>query len=426
LLMNICVLGLDQSFIRFFNEPPKPLDKNSLFGACFGISTLAMVVFGVVGSVFFPQQILKIFFTQPLDNIYVALLFLNAFMSMIGRYINISYRMEGSISLYTLESVLMQFFSKMFYLVAIFFDPTFKNLVLFTLLGMALFSGVFLFANRTKVSFSPAIIFSKANRQLLPYGLALAPTAVMLWLNSLFSKVYVSKTIGDAQTGVFSMVSLISNVVAIIQAGFSTFWSAFIYANYRQEQEKIKQVHDYLTFLMVEFFCVLVAFEDIIFIVLGPNYRQGIEIFPIMLLVPIFLIISETTVYGISIAKKPIYDTIGIGLSVVSNIGFCYLLAPQYKLYGVCLGLSLSNIVMFLFRTFVAQRFYASIPSVKRTTLVIVLLLLLTGAGTVFAHNFLLKLAASALCAALYLFIYRHQMKNALDLGKDLLKGFKK
>ncbi|MEG2928807.1 MAG: hypothetical protein RR846_04580, partial [Oscillospiraceae bacterium] len=43
LLMNICVLGLDQSFIRFFNEPPKPLDKNSLFGACFGISTLAMV-----------------------------------------------------------------------------------------------------------------------------------------------------------------------------------------------------------------------------------------------------------------------------------------------------------------------------------------------------------------------------------------------
>ncbi|MEG0091658.1 MAG: hypothetical protein RSA20_07545 [Oscillospiraceae bacterium] len=129
-------------------------------------------------------------------------------------------------------------------------------------------------------------------------------------------------------------------------------------------------MHDYLTFLMVEFFCVLVAFEDIIFIVLGPNYRQGIEIFPIMLLVPIFLIISETTVYGISIAKKPIYDTIGIGLSVVSNIGFCYLLAPQYKLYGVCLGLSLSNIVMFLFRTFVAQRFYASIPSVKRTTLV--------------------------------------------------------
>ncbi|MEG1800905.1 MAG: hypothetical protein RR273_02915, partial [Oscillospiraceae bacterium] len=259
LFMNICILGLDQSFIRFFNEPPQPLDKNSLFGACFGISTLAMVVFGVVGSVFFPQQILKIFFTQPLDNIYVALLFLNAFMSMIGRYINISYRMEGSISLYTLESVLMQFFSKMFYLIAIFFDPSFKNLVFFTLLGMALFSGVFLFSNREKVSFSPSVLFSQANLQLLPYGLALAPTAVMLWLNSLFSKVYISKTIGDAQTGVFSMVSLISNVVAIIQAGFSTFWSAFIYANYKQEQEKIKQVHDYLTFLMVEFFCFLVA-----------------------------------------------------------------------------------------------------------------------------------------------------------------------
>ena len=27
LIMNICILGLDQSFMRFFNEPPEPLDK---------------------------------------------------------------------------------------------------------------------------------------------------------------------------------------------------------------------------------------------------------------------------------------------------------------------------------------------------------------------------------------------------------------
>ncbi|MEG1801734.1 MAG: polysaccharide biosynthesis C-terminal domain-containing protein, partial [Oscillospiraceae bacterium] len=174
-----------------------------------------------------------------------------------------------------------------------------------------------------------------------------------------------------------------------------------------------------------EFFCFLVAFEDIIFIVLGPRYRQGIEIFPIMLLVPIFLIISETTVYGISIAKKPIYDTIGIGISVVSNIGFCWLLAPRYELYGVCLALSLSNILMFLFRTFVAQRFYPSIPSVKRTALVLCLMLLLTGAATLWAHNFALKLLASVVCAAAYFIIYKQQLKNALSMAQDLLKDFK-
>lgn len=421
LIMNICILGLDQSFIRFFNEPPKPLDKHRLFGACFGISTLAMLCIFIIAFIFFPQKLLGVFFTFPLDNIYVVLLFLNAFMAMIGRYVNILYRMDGSIKLYTLESVLMQFFSKLFYLIAVLFDPTFENLVFFTLIGMAMFSGVFLFANRKSVTISPAVIFSKANKSLMPYGLALAPTAVMLWLNSLFSKVYITKTVGDAQLGVFSMVSLISNVVAIIQAGFATFWSAFIYANYKTEQEKIKQVHDYLTFLIVEFFCLLIAFEDAIFIVLGPNYKSGIEIFPIMLLVPVFLIISETTVYGISIAKKPVYDTVGIGISVVSNIAFCFLLAPKYQIYGVCLALALSNVAMFIFRTVIAQKFYCSIPSVKKTALVILILFILTALGTLWAHNFTAKLVASIVCGAAYLIIYRKELKNALGMAKELL-----
>ena len=96
LFMNICILGLDQSFIRFFNEPPEPLDKQHLFGACFGLSAVALAVTCLVSCIFFPQQVLGIFFSRPLDNIYLALLFLNAFMSMIGRYINILYRMDGN------------------------------------------------------------------------------------------------------------------------------------------------------------------------------------------------------------------------------------------------------------------------------------------------------------------------------------------
>ena len=220
LFMNICILGLDQSFIRFFNEPPHPLDKTGLFGACFGLSATVLAITCLISCVFFPQQVLSIFFTDPLDNIYLAMLFLNAFMATIGRYMNIMYRMEGNIKLYTLESVAMQFFSKMFYLVAVFINPSFENMVLWAVGGMCIFAFVFLWPNRKWVSFSPKILFSQANRQLMPYGLALAPTAIMLWLNSLFSKVYISKTIGNGPAGVFSMVSLLSNVVAIIQASW--------------------------------------------------------------------------------------------------------------------------------------------------------------------------------------------------------------
>ena len=424
LFMNICILGLDQPFIRFFNEPPHPLDKQSLFGACFGLSTLVLAATCVISCVFFPQQVLNIFFTDPKADIYLALLFLNALMAMVGRYLNIMYRMEGSIKLYTLESVAMQFFSKMFYLVAVFLGATFENMVLWFTVGMVLFAFIFLWPNRSWVTFAPSVLFSKANRQLMPYGLALAPTAIMLWVNSLFSKVYIAKTIGNGPAGVFSMVSLLSNVVAIIQAGFATFWSAFIYANYKTEQEKIKQVHDYLTFIIVEFLCVLLAFEDVIFFFLGPEYRSGMAVFPIMLLVPVFLIIAETTVYGISIAKKPIHDTIGIGLSVVCNILFCILLAPSFGLYGVCIALAGSNIVMFLYRTIIAQKLYCSIVSYKRTTLVCLIMFALVFAACMLNTNFVAKLGVSLMGMVVYIIIYRKQLISAIALAKEIIGGF--
>ncbi|MBQ5782233.1 MAG: lipopolysaccharide biosynthesis protein [Oscillospiraceae bacterium] len=426
LIMNICILGLDQSFMRFFNEPPQPLDKKGLLGNCFGISSICLVVTCLVCFVLCPQQLLGLFFTEKFPSVYVLYLFVNAFMAMVGRYVNLVYRMAGNIKLYTLESVLMQFFTKVFFVLGVFFSTDLDFLIIFTVCGMSAFGLVFLFVVRQDITLSPKVLFTKANRQILPYGLALMPTAVMLWLNSLFSKVYISKTIGNEQAGVFSMVSTISNVVAIIQAGFATFWSAFIYANYKTEQEKIKQVHDYLTFVIVEFFCVLVIFEDIIFFILGSEYAQGIEVFPIMVLVPVFLIISETTVYGISIAKKPVYDTIGIGLSVVTNIGFCVLLAPSFGLYGVCVALCLSNLIMFLFRTVIAQKLYCSIPSAKRTTVVCSLLFVIAFFGTVWAHNFVLKAVAGAMGMVVYLFIYHSQLKSAIVLGKEVLGKYLK
>ncbi len=426
LIMNICMLGLDNSFIRFFNEPAEPLDRFSLFSACLGLSSVSLIITGTASYLFFPEMIIDIFFSFNLGSVYVILLFFNAFMNMIARYINILYRMQGSIRLYTLQSVLMQFFSKVFFLFGAIFSAEFSNLVLWAVLGSTAFSLFFLFSVRGNLNFKKEIVFSKANKQIIPYGIAIAPTAVMLWLNSLYSKVYIDGTLGSDLTGVFSMVSLLSNVIAIIQAGFATFWSAYIYANYKTEQEKIKQVHDYLTLLILIFFCFLIAFEDVIFLFLSPSYRVGMSIFPIMVLVPVFLIISETTVYGIAIAKKPIFDTIGIGLSVVFNIGLCLILADSFGLYGVAMALAGSNIIMFLFRTFIAQRYYRSIKSYTRTTISLSLLLVITALTTYYSYNFILKLTVCMIGVVIYLMIYKNQVKEATLFIKSFIDDFKR
>ncbi len=425
LIMNLCMLGLDNSFIRFFNEPCEPLNQGMLFSACLGLSSLSLIFTAIISILFFPELIIEIFFSYNLGVVYVVLLFFTALMNMISRYINILFRMQGSIRLYTLQSVLMQFFARMFFLVGVLFSNEFSNLVMFFVIGTTAFTLIFLFIVRGHLSFSKEIVFSKANKQLLPYGLAIAPTAVMIWLNSLFSKIYIDATLNSSLTGIFSMVSLLSNVIAIIQAGFATFWSAYIYANYKTEQEKIKQVHDYLTAIILVFFCIIIAFEDVIFFFLSPDYKVGMEIFPILVLVPVFLIISETTVYGIAIAKKPIFDTVGIGLSVVFNVIFCILLTDSLGLYGVSIALSLSNIIMFLFRTFIAQRFYKSIPNVKRTFISIVILLTVCFLSVVYTYNFFIKLLVCTIGVLSYMLIYKNQAKEAISFIKTTISDFK-
>ena len=189
LIMNICILGLDQSFMRFFNEPPSPLDKRGLLGNCFGISAICLVVTAVFCCIVCPQQVLGVFFSTEMPNIYLLYLFVNAFMAMIGRYVNLVYRMAGNIKLYTLESVLMQFFTKVFFVLGVFFSTDLDFLIIFTVCGMSAFGLVFLFVVRQDITLSPKVLFTKANRQILPYGLALMPTAVMLWLNSLLRSI---------------------------------------------------------------------------------------------------------------------------------------------------------------------------------------------------------------------------------------------
>ena len=147
-------------------------------------------------------------------------------------------------------------------------------------------------------------------------------------------------------------------------------------------------------------------------------------VFPIMLLVPVFLIIAETTVYGISIAKKPIHDTIGIGLSVVCNIVFCMVLAPKFGLYGVCMALAGANIAMFLYRTVIAQKLYCSIVSYKRTTLVCLIMFVLVFAACILNNNFMAKLGVSLAGMVVYIIIYRKQLMAAITLAKEIIGGF--
>jgi O-antigen/teichoic acid export membrane protein len=145
-----------------------------------------------------------------------------------------------------------------------------------------------------------------------------------------------------------------------------------------------------------------------------------------MMLSAVFNILSETTVYGNAIARRPVFDTVGIGLGFGANVLFVLLLVGPFGLWGAAIALAASNFVTYAFRTLTAQKFYASIESVPRTLWALGLGVLTAAAGTLLAARFPLKLAACAACACAVCLLYRRQLRRCLQLGFGILRSISK
>lgn len=421
-IMTIGILGLDQSLIRFYHEPPQGLSKNGLFRLCFYGSTLALVLGGAVGSLWLSGPIYSALGFSAVGPWVIPVLFVNALFFMTARYFNVLYRMEGNIAVYTTQSILMQFFYKLFYLGGRFAlpqDPV-LGMILFSVVGLGGFALVFALFRRQVLRPHLPEFTKRAYGLVLPYGLAVAPTAIMITLNASYSNSFLKHQLGGELAGLYTFAFALSNIVTMVQGGFASFWGPYMFENYKTQQERIKKVHNYLNLIIICFFAFLVAVEDILFWVF-PKYVEAQPIFSLMMLSAVFTILCETTVYGNAIARRPVYDTIGIGLSFGVNALFLGALVPALGLYGAAVALALANFCMFLFRTFTAQKLYSSIATPFKTLLAILLSFVLAAAGTLFAFAFIPKMLVSLMVMGLCILLYRKEFVRLLVLARDMV-----
>ncbi len=426
-LMNVALLGLDHAYIRFYNEPPDGIrDSRQLASTCMLLSIVFLFVVTLVCSLIFPGAVSALFFEGDATRRgLVVLICVGAFFQMVVRYFNITYRMQLNVKLYSIQSILLQFFSRVFYLFAAVFSKNIETLILFSLIGLGVFAGAFFLLQRRTMLADKWQIERGGVRPLLKYGVALAPNTVLYQVNNLFSLGYVNVMLGSGQLGVYSFLSYLSMALGVIQAGFSTFWSAFIFGNYKQEQRKIRRVHDYLTFIMLCLMAVLIMAQPLIFAIFG-TFQSGAPILGFMVYAAILLIISETTVYGILIAKKSYYDSIGTAISVSVNILACLWLVPRMGMAGAAIALMISGIAMFVFRTVIAQRLYRSMDSPVRTAAALALMLGLCMISYAFADRALVVSGSAAALLAVYCGMYRAELKRCFGIAGEVLRSLKK
>ena len=423
-VMNLGILGLDQTLLRFYHEPPAGAEPRQLFAACTRMSVVFMLVLGAVCSLFAARPMAVAFGFGADGQGLVPLLFVNAALYMLVRYLNVLLRLENDLKAYTAETLWMQGCFNLIYLLPGFFT---SNVYLLAMAAIISFGVVVIaFGYKYRSAFFsplPAEKFGGIAKVAVPYGIALAPAQILFSLSSGICLSFVGNECGESAQGLFAFGYSLAQLVTAIQAGFSTYWGPYVYAHYREEQERIGRVHDVLNLLIFGFFCLLVMFEDIIFIIF-PAKSACLPYFPLMMLAVVFSILCEGTVYGNTIARKPFQDTIGTAVGVAANIAVCAVLVPRFGVMGAAVGLVAANATMFLYRTVTGQYYYRTIPSFSRTLCGFLLAVGVAVIGVVFARNFIIKFVLTAAILFIYCNIYRAQLYKLWQIFMGFVRRY--
>jgi len=422
-MMSLVCLGLDSSFIRFYNEPPSGFNEKDLLSRCLGIPVIFTLIIAVFSTTFFYKEF-SFFVFNRVSWLITVLLFINTITLLILRYFNLCYRMSANAKLYTIQSVLTLFFSKCFVLAAALFEPKYETVITFNTIGVFVLAAVYFVIQRKSVLPNKIKLSIKGLKEVVIFALYSWPSSFTLYLNAFIVQLIISKYLGNFQLGIYASTNFFTSVIVVLQGGFGTYWAPFMYANYKTEQSKIKRVHNYTLLFVIAILSCFLLFQNIIYSLLGFKYHDSKPFFALVLLFPLASVINETTAYGISIAKKNYYNLISTVLFVASNLLLCFYLIPLFGIAGAAFALAISALLQLLLSTYFGQKYYRSIDNPIKTVFTVAVLVFMACANYRFSDNYLALLFCMIPPLIISAFVFGQEAKGCYMFCGQVLKSF--
>ena len=354
------ILGLDQSYIRFFYK--EDVDDRKLFWQCLA-APLGLIL--VLSAIYFS-------FSDYFNNILFERIGLDISLLVVGytitsvfeRFLFLNIRMEQRGKLYSNLNIL----SKLLYIafivifVNIYGDDFRVGLYAITLPLVIVTGGLFIrfIALGRK---APSKKHSITTKELLIYGVPFVPMLLMEWLLSSMDKWSIRIFNDFAETGVYSAAMQIMTVILTFKITYVAFWAPIAMEKYEKEPEEIVKPFFADMFEKVQFLGVLAAFgltvcRQIIVLILGPSYREAVKIIPFLCLMPILSILFEMTGQGIKFKGKSIYFNYASLAAIICNLIGNAILVPRYKGIGAAIATAATYIVYFAIGTYLANKCY--------------------------------------------------------------------
>lgn len=421
ILMSLFLLGLDNAYIRFFNEPLPSVNNKRLFGLGIIFST----VFGLLVTAFAywvcPDLVLRLLFGVIDNKKLILLLFVYSESQAIMRMLILNSRLRMQALQYNVKQILMLIATRLSFVFALPASTNYVPAITIMTCSTLLFVVLIFMIDRKEIDFRVTKVQKQDFRSVMKFSLPTMPAAVITFLNNAISKFALSHAGDFGSIGVLSIATSLANVFSIIPSAFSTYWSAFMYKNYRTEQRMIRKVHDWIMLLSILIVCGILLFQDVLYSIISDNYSSSQSYFMIIMLMPIHMLIAETTSYGITIQKKTHISLIISILTCLINYAVSAACVGFVGCMGAALGIGVSAVFALTAKSVYGQKYYASITSARKTFAGCTTVVLLCICNFFIYDRFLLRFCVAAAAVLISCAIYRTEVQDCRRVVKKML-----
>ncbi|MGB3468289.1 MAG: oligosaccharide flippase family protein [Cyclobacteriaceae bacterium] len=393
LLLNLSLLGLDQSFVRYFYaEDYKESRKKLLINTFVPVLIFASFLF-----------LLLLAFWQPISNTLVdhnnfeliAILAAAIFFGVNEKFTLLIVRMSQRGVLFSMLRIVQSITNvgvTLLYLYLI--EDSFIALAYGSASSALITFLIALYFERENFSFESRQLNKQDIKSFLRYGLPFLPTFIIVWIFQSMDKFGLRYFSDFNEIGFYSAAFKIVSVLTILQTGFTSFWTPIAFETYEKSTAEGKalfsNVFRGLSSLLLFAGLMIIIFRDVLIILFDSEYGEAAATVPFLVFIPVMYTMSEITVGGINFKNKTSNHLwIAIAAAIVNLIGVI-ILVPAFGARGAALSTGIAYVVFFYARTLISVKYYPIDFKLMQTSNSIVIVFIVAYFNTFYADLYVL------------------------------------
>ncbi len=358
-------LAMHQAYVREYHEIE---EKSMLLKSVIlpGLSILVVITL-LIG--FLPFSISKVLFN--VDSWFISILFIvNVFSGFFINFLSHVLRMQERGIAFSITQIMPKAILLLLLgiIILLNIENSFKNILIIS--TIAIVFSVFIFSYMTREIWVPAIgsnIDIKYINKLLNFSLPLVAGSLAYWGLTAMDKFFIRYLSNFEELGIYAMAVSIAGAVSILSTIFSNLWHPTVYKWVKDGVEPvvIQNVIEYM-FLGVTFVWSIVGLLSWVVLYFLPNEYNSIEYLVVACVsIPLFYMLSETTVVGIGITKRTMFAMSASVAAFITNAILNYFLIPLYGASGAAIATVISFFIFFMVRTEASAYLWISLPRIK-------------------------------------------------------------